>query len=165
MTADTLALRFQRSKGQPVQHEGNEVFPLYQRPIPKGRWRITISRIAAKDTPVQGLRLKASIGKFQINGQCLSDVILWADTSPDNLTFYLSSNKDVVLKVWNVWSVSGILQAWIGNAGMLIQDRESDVKLECSDGVGDVSFGDLIASIRFDCQTDDVQPDSLIPKS
>jgi hypothetical protein len=41
------------------------------------------------------------------------------------------------------------MQAWIGDAGMLIDEEGDRVRLRCSDGVGGISFTDLVVELEF----------------
>jgi hypothetical protein len=40
-----------------------------------------------------------------------------------------------------------IVQAWVGNSGMLIHRENAVVSLKCSDGTGNVDFTDLVVQI------------------
>lgn len=63
--------------------------------------------------------------------------------------------KKTVLKLWNIWrgSMGGVdvTQAWLGNAGMRIEQSASgkELLLHCSDGEGPVEFSDLDVRITF----------------
>ncbi|MBB4513205.1 hypothetical protein [Paraburkholderia fungorum] len=149
MTTETLAAHFQRLKGSPIRLGEAQVFAMYESTVPAGQQLIRISRDAARETPTQGLRLKISPGKFEVNDQLLPDVVLWANTCPEDVTLSMSSEADAVLKIWNVWSVDGTMHAWLGNAGMLVEQHACELTLRCSDGVDDICFSDLVVRIRF----------------
>lgn len=149
MNIETLAARFQKSKGQPIELGSDSVWPMYQVQIAPGRHLLEIQRKSAKENPTQGLRLKLGSGELLINGQILSDVVLWADNSPDAIEVAIQAKKATVLKIWNVWSVEGTMHAWIGNAGMLVEESDGHLLFRCSDGIGEVDFSDLIVSATF----------------
>ncbi|MGR0116380.1 hypothetical protein [Ralstonia pseudosolanacearum] len=146
MTIETLAVRFQKSMGQPILIGADYVYSMYQMPITAGRQLLRISRKSARESPLQGMRLKIGDGDLLVNGQNLPDVVLWADSSPEEVQVLISANKDTVLKIWNVWSIAGTMHAWIGNAGMLVDRTGDDALFRCSDGVGEVDFSALIVS-------------------
>ncbi|WCM22945.1 hypothetical protein NDK50_33760 [Paraburkholderia bryophila] len=150
MTTETLAAHFQRLKGQPIQLGEDKVFAMYETTVPAGQQLLRISRSVGRQIPIQGLRLKMSPGKFVVNDQLLSDIVLWADTCPEDVTLSMSSGADAVLKIWNVWSIGGTMHAWLGNAGMLVEQHGCELTLRCSDGVDSICFSDLVVSIRFD---------------
>lgn len=51
-----------------------------------------------------------------------------------SLFFSALSKTDCELKIWNVWRVNDIVQAWVGNAGMVISEEGRIINLECSGG-------------------------------
>src|SRR5881397_2580858 len=57
----------------------------------------------------------------------------------------------------NSWDQGGILQSWLGNAAMLIEEKEGSVILRCSDGLGDPEFGDLVVELGFAPASDQVR--------
>lgn len=149
MKIEALADRFRKSKGQPIQLGSDTVCAMYQMPISAGGHVLRILRASAKANPVQGLRLKIGGGELLINGQILSDIVLWADNSPKEVAASISATKDTVLKIWNVWSIGGAMNAWIGNAGMLVAETDDNIWLRCSDGIGDVDFSDFVVSVAL----------------
>ncbi len=108
-----------------------------------------ILRVSAKGNPVQGLRLKIGGGELLVNGKILSDIVLWADNSPKEVAVSISATKGTVLKIWNVWSIGGAINAWIGNAGMVVAETDDNIWLRCSDGIGDVDFSDFVVSVAL----------------
>jgi hypothetical protein len=56
----------------------------------------------------------------------------------------------MLVRAWNVWrDDSSTIGAWVGNAGMLIEDLgDSRVRLCCSDGFGEPTFDDLVVDMR-----------------
>jgi hypothetical protein len=43
----------------------------------------------------------------------------------------------------------GDTQAWIGNAGILIEQRADHVVLRCSDGYDEPTFDDLVVTVSI----------------
>jgi hypothetical protein len=145
-----LSERFAQSRGRPIRLGDLEVHMIYERRVGPGD-SIRVRRAAAKPSPVQALRLKTEMGKLLVHGQALEDVVLWSDTAP-NETILVAEvpKKGTTLKIWNAWRDShGTMQAWIGDAGMLIQEERDRVRLRCSDGMGGVCFDDLVVEVEF----------------
>ncbi len=103
----------------------------------------------SKETPISGLRLKATKGKIEVNGQQHSEIVLWADTSPEDVLITTSCKSDCELKAWNVWRIDDLTQAWVGNAGLVVDEHDHSITLRCSDGVGDVDFDDFVVQIEL----------------
>ncbi|MDR6356279.1 hypothetical protein Q3H58_002950 [Pseudomonas psychrotolerans] len=117
--------------------------------LSSGQKDFLVRRLNASLQPVAGLRIKAVKGKIEINGQSHSEVILWADTSPDVVSFSVFSKLGCDLKVWNVWRSGNLVQAWVGNAGLIVTENKNSVKLECSGGDENVDFCALVVQIDY----------------
>ncbi len=143
-----LSLLFQQSKGAPVESKGQLVHPIFKARVKSGQKRFLIRRIHATSSPVPGLRIKAVKGQIEVNGQRHPEVILWADTSPETVPLSVISKFGCELKAWNVWRADDLVQAWVGNAGLVISEADHVITLECSDGVGEVNFTDLVVQIQ-----------------
>ena len=88
----TLAERFERDGGAPQEVEGVLVHGMYRRSVADGA-RVRLRRRHAIATPVQGIRLKLDKGKLVVNGQDLGDVVLWADTAPEDVELICKTGK------------------------------------------------------------------------
>lgn len=145
---ETLSEMFQESNGQPILVAGKLVRTIYERSVSPGAF-FSIKRLAHSHKVVQGLRIKCNSGKLEVNGQSIVDVILWADTSPAEVTIKVVGKSETTVKFWNVWRFAEIMQAWVGNAGICIEENGSTVRLECSDGIGEPDFDDLVVEVDF----------------
>lgn len=145
---ESLSSQFQRSKGAPIQVMGHNVNQIFHTEVEGNRQDFLIRRVSAKSSPVPGLRIKAANGEIEVNGQRHSEIILWADTSPELVEIAVLSKSGCELKIWNVWRSNDVANAWVGNAGLLISNKDGVTTLECSDGVGDVDFSSLVAQIQ-----------------
>ena len=148
MVDQTLSLLFQRLKGAPVELKGQLVHPIFRARVKGGQKRFLIRRIHATSSPVPGLRIKVVKGEIEVNGQRHPEVILWADTSPESVSLSVISKSGCEMKAWNVWRADDLVQAWVGNAGLVISEVDHVITLECSDGAGEVDFTDLIVQIQ-----------------
>ena len=144
---ETLAERFARAHGAPQELDGLIVHTMWRLQVAAGK-RVLLRRLGQVPNPVQGVRVKLNGGTVTVNAQELPDVVLWADTSPAEVT--LTCNKDGELRVWNCWrDPQGTMQAWIGNAGLLVDVSDTSVRLKCSDGNDQFSPTDLEVEIRL----------------
>lgn len=141
---------FEEAKATCVDWEGEPLHGLYEMPAPKS---LIVELLRSKSTPVQGLTLKAYGGVLLVNDVEAPEIVIWADTAPEraNVSFKPWEGRKAKLKIWNVWrgKVGGVdvTQAWLGNAGMRIEQVGSQISLRCSDGEGPVDFDDLAARV------------------
>ncbi len=80
-----------------------------------------------------------------MGGADLKDVVLWRDTAPDESVFVCHSKKVAELRIWNCWRDDrGVMQAWIGNAGMRVRESSLNIMtVECN-ARPEVTFSDLV---------------------
>lgn len=143
---------FEEAKATCVDWEDGPLYGLYEMPAPSG---LLVEILRSKPSPIQGLTLKAYGGVLRINDVEAPEMLIWADTAPDRVTvaFKPWEGRKAKLKIWNVWrgNVGGadVTQAWLGNAGMRIEEVAGgkELLLHCSDGEGPVDFGDLEARV------------------
>ena len=143
----TLSEQFQQSRGKAIQFDGQLIHPMFQKKINKNK-NFLIRRLKVIDSPLQGLRIKVVGGEIEVNNQSHPEIILWADTSPESVIISVSSKNGCDLKIWNVWKIDDLTQAWVGNAGMVINEMGKVVTLECSGGVAEVDFSNLVVEIE-----------------
>jgi|SRR4051812_22640215 hypothetical protein len=145
-----LAERFQAAQGAPVEVDGQLAHMMYELPPVTAPLRLRIALRPGGERP-EGLRLKARNGQVVVNDQALQDVVLWSDSAPPEVVATLepAGSKPMNVRVWNTWrDQQGVTQAWIGDAGMVVEDAgDGRVTLRCSDGFGGPSFGDLVAEL------------------
>ena len=75
-------------------------------------------------------------------------ISLWSHTSPDEVEFTVRGREVSVLEVWNAWSMGGVDTSWIGNSGIVTKTSAKGQQLQCSDGIGQATFSDLVATIE-----------------
>jgi hypothetical protein len=149
---EKLAERFQAAQGAPVEVDGQTAHMMYELPPVTEPARLRITLTVNAERP-EGVRLKARNGTVVVNDQELDDVVLWSDSAPPEVLAELrpAGKKPMSLRVWNVWRDStGAMQAWIGDAGMLVEDDDGRVTLRCSDGFDRPSFDDLVAELALE---------------
>jgi hypothetical protein len=145
---ETLSSRLQQSEGAPIEIDGRLVLAILQEKITQDRKSLLVRRVSSTKSPVQGLRIKAVKGKIVIDGHSYPDIVLWADTSPASVEITIASKSGCDLKMWNVWRVGDVMHAWLGNAGIHLSKVGKVLTLECSDGVGEANFTDLVVQIE-----------------
>lgn len=130
--------------------EGQPTYGLFELGKLPASLRITFE--SSVERPVQGLHFKARKASLDVEGQRLTNVLLWTDTAPHEVLInVIAAGKGPSLRFWNVWHYGdNSPQAWLGNSGMLVEERGSDTLLVgCSDGEGDVDFTNLRVRIEL----------------
>lgn len=146
---EALADMFVAAQAPQISWEGQPAYAIYEiAPIPSS---VIVEFLYARQSPAQGLTLKVNGGMLAVDGIEASEMLLWRDTAPSKVTVRLTSEagKRATLKLWNIWrgSIGGVdvTQAWLGNAGMRVDQSEDrrELLVCCSDGEGLVDFGNL----------------------
>lgn len=146
MPSDILCDIFDQTHSEVIRWEGLTVRSLIRMAPPFDSLLLHFDE--RKRNPVQGLRIRATGGALSVNGVESSDVLLWMDSAPQDVTLHVGDAPEI--RLWNVWRGRiGATQAWLGNAGILLEkSTNGDLTLRCSDGHGEVDFGDLVLSVR-----------------
>ena len=147
--ASTLSDLFQLSKGKPVDYGGRLVHGIFSISIKAGNQKCEFRRLRADLEKPSGMHFKCAGGMIEINDFETKQMTLWADTSPECTHFNIRAEKNCVLKMWNKWRFGNSQQAWLGNSGMIITAKNSDLKFECSQGFGDVDFSAFVAELTL----------------
>lgn len=137
---------FAKAQSPVVQWDGEPAFAILELAhVPE---RLVLEFVRAKESPVQGLRLKIRGGLLVVNDVTTDELLLWRDTAPERVIVKVERRRGarLSLKVWNVWR-GGLdtVQAWLGNAGMRVASSSDGgwIDLRCSDGIGPATFDDL----------------------
>jgi hypothetical protein len=144
----TFAEQFEAGRTDRIDVSGGPVFSIYRRQVRDGDI-VRVSFAHARAAPVQGVRLKLHGGSIAVADQKLKDVVLWADTAPGGDTVLRMAGKGE-LRLWNCWRDGiGVTQAWLGNAGMRVEDAGVDrIRLSCN-SQPEITFNDLIVDVTF----------------
>lgn len=150
MMSSTLAEQFAKAKGAPVDVDGVLVTNMYRRTVRQGE-RIVISLSVNEESVTQGIRLKLSKGTVLVGDQELQDVVIWSDTAPQSFEVICKPEEaQSEFRLWNCWKGSGEgISAWIGNAGIIVQENGANVKLHCSAGIGSFDPSNLQVDLVF----------------
>lgn len=147
----SLAERLADATGGPVDFDGRSVTMLYEFD-PIGRVTDFELELRASEDRPQGVRLKARGGDLVINGERMTDAVLWSDTAPPTIAVRAVPKKgaSVSLKLWNAWrDANGTIHAWSGEAGLAVDSSSDDeVVIVASDGLRPVEFENLRVVVR-----------------
>jgi len=106
---------------------------------------VTVRRIHASDERPQGLALDAD-QPLMVGDMTNTRMVLWNHSAPDEVEIVARAGR---LTLWNVWEADGAVHAWVGAAGMLLDEPTGDTtRLRASDGFGERTI-DLEVEIRI----------------
>lgn len=148
-----LSERFRASQGAPIDLGGREIIMMWELDDLSAGDSIRIQFDPPQLVRPQALRVKSRRGTIGVNGESLTDVVLWSDSAPASLEILAepkSPGGSLNVRVWNAWrDEEGTMQAWIGNAGIVVEEAgPGTVMLRCSDGFDEPTFDDLIAKVE-----------------
>lgn len=129
MDTETLSAQFQRAQGKPINYCGNTVLQIFKKDLNQELVSLAITRHSSLRKPEQGIRIKVEKAEINLEGNKYKEIILWGDNSPDSVEIAVTCKGKSQLKIWNVWRVDALVNAWVGNAGMVIS---IDVKYDLS---------------------------------
>ncbi len=141
----TLAEMFQASEGRSVEVGGVVYSSIYKAWLASGVHQFTMKLEGSNSNVVQGVRISVRKGSAVINGITSCHFVIWGDSSPPSVPMRIHSEGGGLLSVWNVWRTRIGEQAWVGDAGMVIEERSGVVTFNCSDG----SEGIDLENLRF----------------
>ena len=144
MRDKTLAERFGRDEDL-LQVDGREVRSLVRVPVTGGS-RVTVTRLTATRARPQAVVLGVDHGEIAVHGVAASTVSLWSTTAPREVTLTVPKNA-TQLELWNAWLIDGVEHAWVGNAGLVLQKAGDTITMQCSDGLGNADFTDLVVQV------------------
>ncbi|WP_434966466.1 hypothetical protein [Janibacter indicus] len=128
--------------------------PLYSMfDLPIEVTRVSVAFQSVDSAFRQGLRLKIRGGRLEIDGVEATDLALWHDTAPNQVEVkvHWKGKGPRSLRMWNSWEHNGVAHAWLGNAGMRVDEVESGrFLLRCSDGEGEPEFDNLILGVTVE---------------
>lgn len=145
MTA-TLAAAFQRGNARKAKWQGTTVHSVLRIQVGEGDI-LRISRRTSSPSRAQALKVATDRGEVRANGIVVPVVAIWSHTAPPEVVVEVVGRRTRTVDLWNAWSFQGVDSAWLGNAGMIVESTGDSHLLRCSDGLGDVSFDDLVVHV------------------
>lgn len=151
----TLAQLLSDAKGGPIDYKGKSVEMSCKIPVTKAQ-EIKIELLHFKENYQQGFEVSIDQrkGHIEVNGEKLTNPVFWTNTAPRTFSFRCFPKKtEGIMNVWNVWKnveYKENIDAWVGSAGLYVEriDDESII-LHCSNGIGDISFEDLVFKMKI----------------
>ena len=147
MTKQTTSELFEESGSDTISYRGRVVKALVRIPVRAGSM-VRVKRESVNSPRLQAVKLSVNKGVVDINGFREPVISLWSHTSPEEVEFTVRGNEASVLEVWNGWSMGGVDTSWIGNSGIVTKTSSNGQLLQCSDGIGQATFSDLVATIE-----------------
>jgi hypothetical protein len=147
--AKDLAMEIGASPDGEAHHQGHQVRAYFTIQIPPHA-ALEITQVRANSARTQGLVLASNEGAMAINGVSSETLTLWANTMPATAVVTNPSDAALTVDLWNCWRYGNIVHAWTGNAGIVVQQGEDRVTLQCSDGIGAVEFTDFVVGLTTD---------------
>jgi len=125
-----------------VDWKGHEVQPVLRFPVAAGSM-VRVRRLGSSSERAQAVKLAVDQGAMRLARYEGSSIALWSHSAPAEVELEIIGHA-TVLEVWNAWSLDGVDNAWLGNAGIIAESHANGWTLQCSDGVGDPDFSDLV---------------------
>ncbi len=147
MTKQTISELFEESGSDTISYRGRVVRALVRIPVKDGSL-VKVKRESVNSPRLQALKISVNKGAVDINGHREPVISLWSHTSPEEVEFTVRGREVSVLEVWNAWSMGGVDTSWIGNSGIVTKTSAKGQQLQCSDGIGQATFSDLVATIE-----------------
>ena len=147
MTKQTISELLEESGSDTISYRGRVVRALVRIPVKDGSL-VKVKRESVNSPRLQALRISVNKGAVDINGHREPVISLWSHTSPEEVEFTVRGREVSVLEVWNAWSMGGVVTSWIGNSGIVTKTSAKGQQLQCSDGIGQATFSDLVATIE-----------------
>ncbi len=143
----TISELLEESGSDTISYRGRVVRALVRIPVKDGSL-VKVKRESVNSPRLQALKISVNKGAVDINGYREPVISLWSHTSPDEVEFTVRGREVSVLEVWNAWSMGGVDTSWIGNSGIVTKTSAKGQLLQCSDGISQATFSDLVATIE-----------------
>ena len=147
MTKQTISELLEESGSDTISYRGRVVRALVRIPVKDGSL-VKVKRESVNSPRLQALKISVNKGAVDINGHREPVISLWSHTSPEEGELTVRGREVSVLEVWNAWSMGGVDTSWIGNSGIVTKTSAKGQQLQCSDGIGQATFSDLVATIE-----------------
>lgn len=145
----SLSDMFEQSESDAIEWRGSVVRAVVRLPVSDGQ-TIRLRRLDSSRERAQALKLGLNAGALEINGASSQTLAIWSHTAPIEVEIRVQGRRASNIDLWNAWSLDGVDNAWLGNSGIVIQDHAGGHTLQCSDGVGEPEFSDLIMWVGID---------------
>jgi len=145
----SLSEIFEQSESDVVDWRGRTVRAVVRLPVSDGS-TIRLRRLDSSRDRAQALKLGLNAGTLEVNGKGAQSMAIWSHTAPLDVELKVRGRRASSIDLWNAWSLDGVENAWLGNSGIVVQDHAGGQTLQCSDGIGEAEFSDLIVWVGID---------------
>lgn len=135
-----------------IDWKGHEVRAVLRFPVSSGS-RVRVRRLGSSADRAQAVKLAVDEGALRVERYEGPGVALWSHSAPSDVELDVVGHA-TTLEVWNAWSLDGVDNAWLGNAGIIAEAHANGWTLQCSDGVAEPDFSDLVLWIGITSITD-----------
>ena len=151
--APRLEELFRASAGAPIDWAGQSVRMAHEMTGVTRGLALRINFVRVSPVRRQALRLKPRGGRLEVDSELSRNVALWSDMAPPSIIVrfrHARGSEPMSVVIWNAWrDKDEVTHAWIGNAGMIVQEEPGGViLLKCSDGYDAPTFDDLVARLH-----------------
>lgn len=143
----TISELLDDSGSDTISYRGRVVRALVRLPVKDGSV-VRVQRETVSSPRPQAIKVSVNKGAVDVNGYREPVIALWSHTSPEEVQLTVRGKDASVLEVWNAWSMGGVDTSWIGNSGIVTKASSAGQLLQCSDGIGQATFSDLVVSIE-----------------
>lgn len=145
MATTTFTDLFEQTRSDVIDWQGHPVRPVLRFPVSTGSV-VRVRRLGSSPMRAQAIKLATDAGQIAVNGVNATSIALWTHTAPVDVELRIDGPA-TSLDVWNAWSLDGVANAWLGNSGIIVEEHANGHTLQCSDGVGEPDFSDLVVWI------------------
>ena len=145
---NTLGHPFRTGNRRKTTWQGRTVYPYVTLSVNEGA-KIRLTRVTASPIRAQAVKVSIDKGELRANGVLASTIAVWSHTAPETATLEVVGRRARSIDIWNAWSLDGVDSAWLGYAGMLVEHDGAKHTLRCSDGLGGLSFSDLVVQMEI----------------
>lgn len=139
----TLSEMFEQTESNAIEWRDHVVRAVVRLPVRDGDI-LRLRRLGSSRERAQAIKLALNSGSLRVNGLASQTLAIWSHTAPEEVEIQVEGRRAATLDVWNAWSLDGVDNSWLGNAGIIVQDHAGGHTMQCSDGVGDPDFADLV---------------------
>lgn len=153
LNATMFGEQYLRLRRERIEYDGEIVYAVYRRvcngPVELRVRRLVAANGSADGVTTQGVNIETRGARLSAAGSSGQGIVMWSDTAPDLVTL-VSEGHVNELKIWNSYRTeAGTVEAWIGNAGMLITERGRNILRFACNSRPKITFEDLIFEIEF----------------
>ena len=162
--SQTLSYRFRTQRTDRIRVDGEEVVSIVELAFVEDaaievvieRCRTDVPEVLFVESNEAQLRVTRTSPVDHVANEAESthSVIIGADAEV-GVEFLVTPTNRSVVRLWNGWIIGDTPNAWVGNAGMIVEElsppmgADRRIRLWCSDGLGNADFDDLVVVVTI----------------